>query len=112
MKVVINNCYGGFGLSDEAFEAYLNRKGIKFRRKRGSYLTHYERPPNVNLDPCYIDRHDPDMVAVVEEMGERANGKYSNLKVVDIPFDSGEGWHIIDDGDGYESVHEDHRIWP
>ena len=29
-EIVMNNCYGGFGLSDEAFELYLKKKGIKY----------------------------------------------------------------------------------
>ena len=29
-RIVINKCFGGFGLSDEAFEYYLNLKGIKY----------------------------------------------------------------------------------
>lgn len=30
MKIVINKCYGGFSLSDEAIEMYLTLKGRKF----------------------------------------------------------------------------------
>jgi hypothetical protein len=30
MKVAINTCFGGFGISDEAFEKLLERKGIAF----------------------------------------------------------------------------------
>ena len=29
-KIVYNDCYGGFSLSDEGFEAYLTRKGVDF----------------------------------------------------------------------------------
>ena len=29
-KVAINRCFGGFGISDEAFELLLTRKGYAF----------------------------------------------------------------------------------
>jgi hypothetical protein len=33
MKIVINSDYGGFSLSDEAIEAYAERKGITLRKE-------------------------------------------------------------------------------
>lgn len=33
MKVAINRCFGGFGISDEAFEKLLQRKGIAFEKE-------------------------------------------------------------------------------
>ena len=48
-----------------------------------------------------IERHDPDLVAVVEELGsEKASGRCARLKVTDI----GESKYHIDEYDGYESV--------
>ena len=48
-----------------------------------------------------IERHDPDLVAVVEELGsEKASGRCACLKVTDI----GESKYHIDEYDGYESV--------
>jgi hypothetical protein len=40
MKVAINRCFGGFGISDEAFEKLLDRKGIAFDKveKESSFL--------------------------------------------------------------------------
>ena len=47
-------------------------------------------------------------VALVKEMGEDANGNFSNLRVVKIPGDV--EW-AIDEYDGLECVAEKHRTW-
>jgi len=90
MKVVINTCFGGFGLSLVA-------------------LSRYNDLANTNVDYYYdIERNDPCLVQVVEELGEQANGEYSDLRIVDIPDDI--SWYI-QEYDGLESIHETHRIW-
>ena len=55
-----------------------------------------------------IARDDPVLVQVVKELGERANGKYSDLRVVEIPGDV--NW-VIEEYDGAEWVAEVHRTW-
>lgn len=92
MKVVINNRYGGFGLSEEAW-AKLKSLGIQ---------SHYDN----NNDPKF--RSSPELLSVVEELGDRVNDKYSKLKIIEIPDDV--EWHI-EEYDGWESVHEKHRSW-
>lgn len=38
MKIVTNHCYGGFGLSEQAIDAYMERKGKKvFRYKQDDF---------------------------------------------------------------------------
>lgn len=55
------------------------------------------------------DRADPDLVAVVEELGaQAASGSCGKLHVIEIP-DGVE--YEIDDYDGLESAHEKHRSW-
>lgn len=54
------------------------------------------------------DRTDPDLIAVVEELGPAASGSCAKLKIVEIP--DGINWKI-DEYDGYESVEEVHRSW-
>ena len=117
-KVVINRCYGGFGLSDQAFEKLLERKGIAFDRVENesklmgnTYYTagntgngrHY-----ISEYDYYDNRSDPDLIAVIEEMGAEANGWAAELVIVQIPDDV--EWHI-GDYDGYEHVAENHRTW-
>jgi hypothetical protein len=89
VKIVINRCYGGFGLSKKAF---------KIVKKLGTEAT----------DDGDIERTDPNLVKVVEELGKEANGEYADLGIVNIP--DGVQWEI-DYYDGRESVHEVHRSW-
>lgn len=55
-----------------------------------------------------LARDDPDLVAVVEELGNQANGRHAELKIVDIPDDV--NWYI-EEYDGQEWVAERHRTW-
>jgi hypothetical protein len=55
-----------------------------------------------------LARDDPDLVAVVEELGNRADGRHAELKVVDIPDDV--NWYV-EEYDGLEWVAERHRTW-
>jgi hypothetical protein len=118
MKVAINRCFGGFGISDEAFENLLTRKGIAFEKvESGSKLmgASYYHKGHSGDDDHYIshydysnDRSDPDLIAVIEEMGQSANSWASEIAIVDIPDDV--EWHI-DEYDGMEHVAENHRTW-
>jgi hypothetical protein len=114
MKVVINQYYGGFGLSDKAFERYLKIKDIAFESvlsKHGIRL--YFKAGHLDDDNYYlseydIERDDPALVQVVEELGLEANGLHSSLKIVEIPDDV--KWYIFE-YDGWEKINEEHRTW-
>lgn len=90
MKIVINTCYGGFGLSKEALTLFNERSGTTIT---------YE---------CSIGRNNPILVEIVEELGESANTRFSELKVVEIPDDV--EWEI-EEYDGNEWIAEKHRTW-
>jgi len=116
MKIVINDCFGGFGLSDEAIEYYGELKNLGLVKVKGDHFDFlgYEwyvggevKDDNyLTLRSC--DRADPDLVRVVEELGKEANGKHADLKVVEIP--DGVEWEI-EEYDGTEWVAEQHRTW-
>lgn len=55
-----------------------------------------------------IERNDKDLIDVIETLGDRANGRFGNIKIVDIPDDV--TWEI-NDYDGIETIHEVHRSW-
>lgn len=70
-RVVYNGCYGGFGLSEEA---------IRRLAARGLYVDRHGIIEGSGGE-VYVSRHDPRLVAVVEELGEAADGSCARLKV-------------------------------
>ena len=137
MKIVINKCYGGFGLSDKAMRRYAEIKGITLYIEKGSYDYTYWTVPEEQRSSRYdanlwqemsmqerqqanerwrqerihdseIARDDAALVQVVKELGKEANGRFAALKIVNIPSDV--KWEI-DEYDGYEHVAEVHRTW-
>ena len=79
MKMVINACYGGFGLSESAVSA-------------------------LGLESAYdfIDRSDPRLIALVEADAKGASGMCANLKVIELPDDITD--YMLDEYDGSERV--------
>ena len=135
-KVILNKCFGGFGVSKEAYELYAKKKGIdvfhytqkNLKNEIYTYATDDNRSfdfyftkdfgDNVyisdedfkkyflNLDENF--REDKTLIEVVEELGEKANTFYSNLKIVEIPDDLD---YVIDDYDGIETLHQKVKKW-
>jgi hypothetical protein len=122
MKVLVNTCFGGFGLSDAAFERYLDLNGTKWYRWKDSFLNIHTTVPKEEYDKLsqpeknasflwcgQIERTDPILIQVVEEMGsKKASGQHSELTIKEIPDDI--EWSI-DDYDGKETIRETHRSW-
>lgn len=103
-KVVVNKCYGGFGLSKQAVELYAERKGLKV----GDWNASWGFFENGDFYDREIPRDDPTLVAIVEELGAAASSQYSDLKIVNVPDDV--NW-TIEEYDGNEWVAEVHRTW-
>ena len=111
IKVVINKCYGGFGLSHAAIMRYGELKGINLVTDENSRYrdVYVDVIKNDNyFSEHEIERNDSALVQVVEELGEKASGPHAELKVVEIPDDV--KWKI-DEYDGSEWVAEQHRTW-
>lgn len=90
MEIIINACFGGFGLSELALNKYRLLSG--------------------NSDICDYDisRTDPILIGIVKELGESANGGYAELRIIEVPDDI--DWEI-EEYDGIERVVEVHRYW-
>ena len=113
MKIVINGDYGEFGLSENAIERYFKLKGWKLVKAKesdilmDSYYTNSISDDNY-WSYYYLERDDPTLVQVVEELHEVADGRFSELKIVEIPDDV--DW-TIEEYDGVEWIAEKHRTW-
>lgn len=90
MRVVYNTCYGGFGLSKEGLMLYNDK-----RKQAGLSVAEW--------DGQIKNRHDPILLDVVDELGEKANGNFSKLKIREIP-DEYANCYNIREYDGQESV--------
>lgn len=83
-QIVFNAEYGGYGLSEEAQKRFEQLGGIG----------------NIH----YAKRSDPILVQVVDELGVRANGRYAELAIAEVP--EGLPW-CTTEYDGKESVEVD-----
>jgi hypothetical protein len=102
-KVLLNKSYGGFGLSDKAFELYLNRSGIAyFKEDYDGVIVYKTSNPDEDLYADEISRKDPILIKIVEELGEEANSYHSDLYIDDIP--PGTFYNIVE-YDGMECIH-------
>ena len=91
VKVVYNSCFGGFGLSAKALAELRVLKEAKG-----------EMFDSTDYWTGWLPRHDPDLVAVVEKLGEEASGKRAALRVKEL---KGKRYRI-DEYDGSETVRE------
>lgn len=144
VKIVINKCHGGFGLSLKALEMLAELKGFGelhhyslcyedwiykkhpaedqdketlSRLSRFSFtenvgdtfsqdlVDEYFKKYNLELD---FERHDMDLIKVVETLGREADSPHSRPEIVEIPK---EVEYQIEDYVGLEWVAEKHRTW-
>lgn len=94
-KIVINQTFGGFRLTQAAVDEY--------NRRSGKCMSQYHD----------FIRDDPVLIQVIEDIGlDAASDTFCKLNIIEIPDDVPEdGWEI-QDYDGAEWVAERHRRWP
>ena len=128
-KIVINDCYGGFGLSEAAVRRYFEIKGQKIwvedhrlydqvwlvppdERVKELPGVWHDHPLSVRQEynRLYgeqtwrardLDRTDPILVQVVEELGEEASGSCNRLIIEELPKGT---LYRINEYDGDESI--------
>ena len=97
VSVLINTCYGGFGISKDGIDLY-NKKLL-------------EKDPSakaIKYDMDIMDRHDPILYEVYKELGEKINSKYSKLTVAIVPKKY-VGYYKIKEYDGMEYTEIDYN---
>ena len=139
MKVVINTCYGGFGLSEEALQLLakkgvpitliyndgktVNAKGIEdcplfiryYEEEVGWWIfketrTYYQLSLDGEVARKMEFRTSKLLLEVIEELGDKANGYFAELKIVEVPDSEIKQVHI-DNYDGVETVIQNHKEW-
>lgn len=99
VKVVVNRCFGGFGLSKAAAQR-LYELGVRPSERTPAGQEH----PQSNTFAYWLteglSRTDPRLIQVVEELGDAANSECSKLQVVETSV-----WLEIEDYDGKEKAH-------
>lgn len=104
-KIVYNDCFGGFSLSDKAILRYAELKNLKLYCESDHGLTNYWLDPPIEnrryFDDRDINRADPILIQVIEELGKAAEGSSAGLKFRDLPPGTR---YRIDENYGRESV--------
>lgn len=138
MKVAYNNCFGGFELSPLALTEFAKKKGLTlhwyksegfspatytkvdgipkeslfgntcFTQDIGDNVTEY--PEGSYYCPDFYDdaRSDPDLISVIEMLGDEADGMCADLCIAEIP--DGASYEITE-YDGNESVEPPRMSW-
>lgn len=112
VRIVYNACFGGFGLSHKAIMRYLELCGKTTVRweptekdpEKAFAVTYYVTDSDGNesyFNKYEINRADPRLVQVIDELGKAANSSFSDLAICEVSL--GERYRI-DEYDGSESV--------
>lgn len=116
MKVIINTRFGGFGLSRKALLA-LRKKGNQYALNEPDYGEYWDtgkmRQKGIGEHNgsflSEIPRHDVDLINVVEELGEEANGDSCELTIIEVPDDT--DYVILEMPGGPELIADKTRLW-
>ena len=106
-QVVLNGCYGGFGLSKDAVSMLNDKYGLDIDSDYGYVDNDVFGIVDDNMDAYRMDKR---LIDVVKSLGSaKASGQYASLRIVDVPDDVVDihGWHISD-YDGIDSIHQNH----
>lgn len=106
MKVVVNSCYGGFCLSEEAVQWMAKRGCVEAQKTIDRGATNCGGWDYPEDEVAF--RSSALLVECVETLGPKANGPCSYLEIIEIPDDVDV---VIEECDGCEWIKEKHRKW-
>lgn len=93
ISVIYNNCYGGYVISKKVLKLY-NKKMKEINP---------DVVPIVDSTNLFYNRHDPVLVDIYNEFGNKLNEEYTDVKLKKIPKIY-ENHYTISDYDGLEEV--------
>ena len=106
-KVVYNDCYGGFNISEECAKWLADRGNKECINMLGVFDRNVMEDQYFDGDLCATPRHDALLVMAVEALGSKlASGEHAVLRVRTLT----DNKYFIDEYDGSESVVEPHTI--
>ena len=86
-EVMVNRCYGGFGLSQAAMDEYRRRC-----------------PSSSTVCDCDLSRHDAVMIQIVKDLGSAAaSAQHASVQLLRVPSEYVHHY-TIEEYDGMESV--------
>ena len=126
MKIIVNKCYGGYGINNLCLLNLIMAKAkcVKSNSAKGWGNTKFPVDLGNGYYGCDMwagickddvvytlnkekSRIDPVLIDMIES-GMNCNGSCAHLQITEIP--DGISWEI-DEYDGIESIHEKHRSW-
>lgn len=109
-KVVINKCFGGFGVSKEAIVKLREMGNVVAMGETLAGEVYDDGEDCTISGSCRdISREDGDLIDLLERMdSEFVSGRFAALEVVEIPSDVE---YTVEYYDGLEHIVEVHRIW-
>lgn len=103
VKIAYNACYGGFGLSKEAVERYCEIKGWTIEPSANKWTRKItdKYGERVSFYAGDLKRDDPVLIQVIEELGDKADGRFAELRLIEVEAGT---LYRIDEYDGREDV--------
>jgi hypothetical protein len=105
-KIVYNACFGGFGLSPVALKRYAELADLSYSEEvyEGAMTKFFASMHDKNgeyVSERDLSRNDPVLIQVVEELGKKANSRFSDLRIIELAPGTK---YRIDEYDGNESI--------
>lgn len=103
-EVVLNCCYGGFGVSKEGILEVLKRKGLTAIKETGDRFCYRFLASNGEEYGKYsFDREDAELIAAIKECGsEYMSASCASLEIEEYDDENFTYW--IDEYDGVETL--------
>ena len=139
MKVILNKCYGGFGISVEGYKLYAKKLGRDLFMYRNNYLNHTYVKVDGDSTDFGVDFFTIDLGETISSfdipsevwkndylyLNEEHRTDSVLIEVVEELGEKANGCHAqlkvveipddmkyeITDYDGIETLHEIHRVW-